>query len=392
MFESGIFWGALLVAMALSYVLPNEAKRLRALLLVIISLFVLSQLGILAWKLILLLAAGFLWLLIAIRVTGRIGDRNPFGASLLGILPLLLIWILGKQAVALDLPRLKFFYFVGFSFFLIKAFTFLKDFHDRRIPSVDVFVLAAYLFYFPTYVSGPMHLYGEFDQTIQQPKPLDSKSFVDVLFRLLLGLVKIKIVAPLLAPLSLVSLVAQGGGSLRQLIVGSFVYSIVIWADFSGYCDLAISTSRLIGLQTPENFNYPYLARSLRDFWQRWHITFSRVLTSYIFIPLSRKLQRSLGDRRTLIMITCYLVTFGFCGYWHGPTLNFTLWGLYHAAGLIVSDLLRPGATQRRLKRKQRGGRLEPLIQTLSVAVTFAYVSLGWILFVLPVPMIMRRG
>ena len=392
MFDTGLFWSLVLVSTALSYLLPKGAKRTRACLLILVSFLVLYELAMLDWKLILVLIASYLWIAIGVRLTSGFGVRNPFKASFIVVLPVLLLWMWGKQATALNLAHFRFLYFVGFSFFLVKAWTFIKDFHDGRTGKVDPVVLAAYFFYFPTYVSGPMHLFNEFDQTIQNRKAIDGKSFIDVLFRLLLGMVKIKVIAPMFAPVSLVAL-ANGAGSTGQLVLASFAYSIVIWADFSGYCDLAISTSRLTGLETPENFNYPYLATNLREFWQRWHITFSRVLTSYIFVPLSRMLQAALGDRRRLIMVIAYLVTFGFCGYWHGPSSNFTMWGAYHAAGLIISDFYRPSAAKRRLKRRSNSKLkyAEPFIQALCIIGTFAYVSLGWILFVLPLSTILKH-
>jgi D-alanyl-lipoteichoic acid acyltransferase DltB (MBOAT superfamily) len=238
-----------------------------------------------------------------------------------------------------------------------------------------------------------MHYFGEFDRTIRQRSALTGEKVVDIVFRILLGLVKIKLVAALFTPISLESVKSSGRLGLRSLVIGSFAYSIVIWADFSGYSDLAISTARLIGIKTPENFNYPYAAANIRDFWQRWHITFSRVLTAYIFIPLSRRLQKVLGDRRYAVLIVAYLATFLFCGYWHGPTLNFLLWGLYHGMGLIAYDLYRQATTRRRLLKKDKStaSSLQRLSYAVSVMLTFSFVSFGWILFVLPTDMLLKR-
>jgi alginate O-acetyltransferase complex protein AlgI len=161
--------------------------------------------------------------------------------------------------------------------------------------------------------------------------------------------------------MSLMALVGGGPVPLKTLVTASFVYSIVIWADFSGYSDAAIAASRLIGVGAPENFNRPYFAPNIREFWQRWHISFSRVLTSYLFVPISRALQRRLKGRKP-VMVIAYLATFLACGYWHGPTANFLAWGAYHGVGLIVFDLVqskarrRPGAPPRS-RRRPRGPR-----------------------------------
>ena len=117
-----------------------------------------------------------------------------------------------------------------------------------------------------------------------------------------------------------------------------------------------------------------------------WHITFSRALTAYIFIPLTRALGRQLVGNRKAVTALSYLATFGFCGYWHGPTPNFVAWGLYHAVGLIANDYFRTWAMQRRLVagRTQAKGATALGIRVVSTAGTFAYVSLGWTWFVLP--------
>lgn len=393
MFETPLFWALLLVAAALFRVAGSERVRARAASLAVAGVVALLFVVGLKPLLVLYLVAASLWIFFGLKLTRGLGESRPYLASFLVFLPVLVPWVLGKQSAAGGWKPLDFLYFVGFSFFLIKAWTLIKDYHDRRVEHLDVFVVLAYFLFFPAYVAGPMHLYGEFDSTLREPARLDGEAAVDVLFRILLGFVKIKLLAALFTPVSLEAVKASGALTLRGLVFGSFAYSVVIWADFSGYSDLAIATSRVVGIRTPENFNYPYAAANVRDFWQRWHITFSRVLTGYVFVPVSRKLNAAFGARRHVVLITSYLVTFLFCGYWHGPTLNFLLWGLYHGAGLVVYDLYRQRATKRRLKRKGRPRfrYAEPLGRAASVALTFSFVSLGWVFFVLPAGMIFKR-
>lgn len=393
MFETPLFWALLLLAAALFRVAGDERVRVRAASLATAGVVALLFVVGLNPFLVLYLVAASLWIYFGLKLTRRVGESRPYLASFLVFLPVLVPWVLGKQSAAGGWRPLDFLYFAGFSFFLIKAWTLIKDYHDDRVGQPDLFVVLAYFLFFPAYVAGPMHLYGEFEATLREPARLDGKSFVDVLFRILLGFVKIKLLAALFTPLSLEAVKASGALTLRGLVVGSFAYSVVIWADFSGYSDLAIATSRVVGIRTPENFNYPYAAANIRDFWQRWHITFSRVLTGYVFVPVSRKLNAAFGGRRYAVLITSYLATFLFCGYWHGPTLNFLLWGLYHGAGLVVYDLYRQGATKRRLKRKgkPRFRYAETLGRAASVALTFTFVSLGWVFFVLPAGMIFKR-
>jgi D-alanyl-lipoteichoic acid acyltransferase DltB (MBOAT superfamily) len=393
MFETPLFWALLLVAAALFRVSGSERVRARAASLAVAGVVALLFVVGLNPALVLYLVAASLWIFFGLRLTRRMGESRPYLASFLVFLPVVVPWVLGKQSAAEGWRPLDFLYFVGFSFYLIKAWTLIKDYHDGRVERLDTFVVLAYFLFFPAYIAGPMHLYGEFEATLREPARLDGEAFVDVVFRVLLGFVKIKLVAALFTPLSLEALKASGALTLRGFFEGSFAYSVVIWADFSGYSDLAIATSRVVGIRTPENFNYPYAAANIRDFWQRWHITFSRVLTAYVFVPVSRKLNAALGGRRKTVMVASYLATFLFCGYWHGPTLNFLLWGLYHGAGMVVYDLYRQGATRRRLKRKGRPlfPYAEPLGRAASIALTFSFVSLGWVFFVFPAGMIFKR-
>jgi alginate O-acetyltransferase complex protein AlgI len=391
MFETPLFWALLILAAASFYIAPRENVRFRAATLVVVSVLALALVVKVRVVWISFLVASSFWILIGLRLTRAWAERRPYLASFIVFLPVLIPWVLGKQAVAVAWTPLTILYFVGFSFFLTKAWTLIKDFHDGRIERLDPFVALAYFLFFPTYIAGPMHYFGEFNETLRSRIELDGETLIDIVFRVLLGFVKIKLIAPLFLPISLEAVKASGHLG-REVILGSFAYSIVIWADFSGYSDLAISTARLVGVRTPENFNYPYAAANIREFWQRWHITFSRVLTSYIFVPVSRKLQASFGERRNLILIVAYLVTFLFCGYWHGPTFNFLLWGLYHGVGLIIYDVYRQAATRRRAraKRDQTAPKLQFLKRTAFAALTFCFVSFGWILFVLPTDMIFR--
>jgi alginate O-acetyltransferase complex protein AlgI len=393
MFETPLFWALLLITAASFHITSDEQFRIRAATLAITSIIALAFVVKLNPVWILFLVGASVWVVVGLRATRAVAARRPYLASLLVILPVLIVWVLGKQAVALEWSRLSILYFVGFSFYLIKAWTLIRDYHDGRIEQVDPLVVVAYFLFFPAYIAGPMHFYGEFDETVRHPLGLDGEVWVDVIFRILVGFVKIKLVAALFLPVSLEAVRESGVLSVRRLGIGSFAYSVVIWADFSGYSDLAIATSRIAGIYTPENFNYPYGAANIREFWQRWHLTFSRVLMSYVFVPLSRKMQNAFGQRGRAILIAASLLTFLFCGYWHGPTLNFLLWGLYHGVGIVTYELYRRGINKRRVKRV---GRERPLYAGLlgraaGVVLTFSFVSIGWILFVLPTGMIFRR-
>lgn len=379
-YQSPAYWALLAVAAAVFALCADSRVRLRCAALIAGSLGALVLVVGIDPRYGALLLVSIGWVVVSARAAAGSSVRQRWALHLFG--PVAIVWIASKISTAAHAGP---FLFVGFSYFFIKAGTLLKDVQDGRINDPDAFVVAAYFLHFPTFVSGPMHLFGEFDRAVRLPRFPDLEGAIDVTFRVLLGFVKLVVVSPLFLPMSLAGL-GPGPLSMSALAVGSLAYSVVIWANFSGYSDLAIATSRLIGVPVPENFNYPYAARNIREFWQRWHITFTRVLTNYLFIPLSRQLPRFMADRPRLLMIVATLVTFLFCGFWHGATPNFVAWGLYHALGLIVFDLYRPGATRRRLAR--RGRPHAPLINGIGwaagVTATFAFVSAGWILFVFP--------
>ena len=157
----------------------------------------------------------------------------------------------------------------------------------------------------------------------------------------------------------------------RWFLLGCIALRILF--DFSGYSDIAIGCARLLGIRLPENFNWPYAARSLQDFWQRWHISLSSWIRDYVYIPLGGN---RLGPVRRVLN---GLVAFALCGLWHGPAWHFVLWGLWHGVGLAVNA----GYT----KAPAIGPLLERIFKKepfVGWAVTQLYVCIGWLIFFHP--------
>ena len=394
MFDSWPFWAMILLATAVFRLLPAAAARARAVVLAALGLagaWVVLGLPAMAFG---ALVSATVWSAFVVgRLGGPLSREHPARFAAIAVVPVLIAWVAGKHLPAAGSAGAQLFFFVGTSYFLVKAWTLAKDRADGRLPNFDPLVAAAYFLHLPTYLSGPIHYYGEFDAGLRRPFPLSAVAVVDILLRLLWGMVKVMVLSPLIQPVSLLALKGAADPSGVQMAIGAIAFSAVLYLDFSGYSDMAIAVSRLVGVDVPENFKLPYLARNIREFWQRWHITFTRTLTAYIFVPLSRVLQRRWPGSPKLVMIIGYVVTFGFAGYWHGPTANFVVWGLYHAAGLIAYDLFRNG----RLRRRLAGGakaEAHPLLakvqQWTAMTATFLYVSMGWIFFVLPLNMIFR--
>jgi alginate O-acetyltransferase complex protein AlgI len=162
-----------------------------------------------------------------------------------------------------------------------------------------------------------------------------------------------------------------------------YVFAFSLYCDFSGFVDIAIGTAQLLGIHLPENFDRPYTRGSLAQFWQSWHITLSNWLRTYIFLPLSRALLRTRLKRLPLlIVLIANLITMSLIGLWHGLTLNFLVWGLWHAVGLFIHKIFADRT--RRLQLGWKNTWKARAFHVFSVALTFHFVLLGWVFFAMP--------
>lgn len=394
MFSAWPFWALVILAAAVYRLLPEDAVRARAAVLAGLGLAgVWTVLG-LSSPLFLTLIAATVWMALGVRYLGGASPgKRPVLAAAVVVAPVFAAWMLGKHPPAAASAAQQFFFFAGTSYFLVKAWTLAKDRADGRIRNYDPLTAVAYFLHLPTYLSGPMHYYAEFESGLRRPYPLSAVAVVDIVLRLLWGLTKVAVLSPLIQPVSLLALKGVADPSHAQMALGAIAFSAVLYLDFSGYSDMAIAVSRMVGIDAPENFKLPYLARNIREFWQRWHISFTRALTAYVFVPLSRVMQKRWTGSPRLVMITGYMLTFGFAGYWHGPTANFVAWGLYHAVGLIAYDLFRNWRLRRKVGRGAKAETHALLARAqhgAAMAATFLYVSLGWVFFVLPLNVVFR--
>ena len=361
---SGLAW--ILLALGAAAVQgPLLQARGRAVALALLSAAGLHWVLGLPWGALGVLAGGLLWILLGLRLTRGLASRRPGAAALAVFLPLLLFWALARQAL---LPA-GLLAFAGSAYVLVKAWTFLKDAQDGRLPGRRPEILAAYLLHLPTFPMGPMHLYGEFEAALKSPRRPGAAEGVDLAYRLLWGLVKVRLLAPLLRPFSLLAFGSLAEVPLASLPLACAAYSLVLYLDFSGFSDVACALSGAVGIPAPENFRATFLAADPAEFWRRWHMSFTRVLTSYVFVPVSRLLQGRLPDAPTAALAAS--AAFLACGFWHGAESRYLLWGLWHAAGVFATGRLWPRA-------HSGPGR------ALGIAATFAFVSLGWALFAIP--------
>lgn len=220
---------------------------------------------------------------------------------------------------------------IGISFFTFQAISYIMDVYRRKIPAQpNIFKLGLYIALFPQLIAGPIVRYTQIG------KALDNRQVsFDGLFRgtqrFVIGLSKKVLIADTLGYVADQIFAAPTTAlEISTAWLGIIAYTFQIYYDFSGYSDMAIGLGLIFGFHFPENFNYPYIARSLREFWRRWHISLSTWFRDYLYIPLGGN-RGSTG--RTFFNLG---LVFLLCGLWHGASWNFVVWGLFHGVFLVL--------------------------------------------------------
>ena len=271
---------------------------------------------------------------------------------------------------------------VGISFFTFHTIAYLVDTYRGTSRPTTLAKLAVYLSFFPHLVAGPISRPHEFVpqlDTPRDPRRIDSSRAYLLIAG---GLFKKLVIANELAT-RIVDPVfgAPGQHSSLELLCGVYGYAIQIWADFSGYTDIAIGVALLLGFRLPQNFNAPYTAVSLTDFWGRWHMTLSRWLRDYVFYPLARRYAVGAASHvTTRDRIGTYwslFLTMLLAGLWHGAGWTFVVWGGIHGAGLAGERAYRDFRRARGLPAR-RPSAVHTAVHRI---ITFNVVCLAWIFF-----------
>src|SRR5680860_57119 len=238
-----------------------------------------------------------------------------------------LINLLEPVGIDLPLPLLQITLPVGISFFTFQALSYTIDVYRRRQDQVPLLDFAVFLAFFPQLVAGPIVRSSEFLPQLYTPKDPRHIDATRAFGLIAGGLFKKVVVANTLAGAIVDPVFASPSQfSALEVLVGISGYAVQIYADFSGYTDIAIGVALLMGFKFPDNFNSPYAAISIQDFWRRWHITLSRWLRDYLYIPLGGNRGSRLATYRNLFL------TMLLGGLWHGAAWTFVLWGGYHGA------------------------------------------------------------
>jgi D-alanyl-lipoteichoic acid acyltransferase DltB (MBOAT superfamily) len=261
---------------------------------------------------------------------------------------------------------------IAISFFTFMAVSYVVDIYRRELEPARPLDLALYLSFFPHLLAGPIVRGNELLPQLRKRRNPNEVDYSRALWLIMTGLFK-KVVISSYVSTAIVTPVftAPSQHSAPEALFAAWGYAVQIYCDFSGYTDIAIGLALLLGIRFPINFDAPYTARSLQDFWRRWHITLSRWLRDYLYIPLGGSAG---SDAKTMrnIMITMVLG-----GLWHGAAWTFVFWGALHGFGQVVAHL-------RRRRRVAQG--LPPMadgpVRVWSQRFwTFQFVCLGWIFF-----------
>ena len=252
---------------------------------------------------------------------------------------------------------------IGISFYTFQSLSYVIDVYRREVKSEkNILRVALYIVLFPQLVAGPIVRYATIaDEIVNRKESIDD--FYHGMIRFLFGLAKKVLIANQVAQVADEAF-NQGADHLATGLawLGVVAYTAQIYFDFSGYSDMAIGLGRMFGFHFLENFNYPYIAKSITEFWRRWHISLSTWFRDYVYIPLggnrcSRKRQ-----------IFNLLVVWGLTGLWHGAEWNFICWGLYYALLLIG-------------ERYVWGGLMDKLPSVIGHIYTMLFVMVGWLIF-----------
>jgi D-alanyl-lipoteichoic acid acyltransferase DltB (MBOAT superfamily) len=233
---------------------------------------------------------------------------------------------------------------VGISFYSLQSIAYKLDvYRGLQEPERDPLTMGLFTAYFPQLVAGPIERASHVLPQFRQRLPATRDQIESGIVLIIIGLFRKVVIADVAASLINSAVfttpaIAPSG----RVLVGIYLYALQIYGDFAGYSDIARGVSCLFGIELVVNFNQPYFAGNIADFWRRWHISLSTWLRDYIFLPFSRAWLRRFGNKHaSTIMVTANLVTMGMSGLWHGANWTFIVWGLLHGIYLAAHRLLQ---------------------------------------------------
>jgi alginate O-acetyltransferase complex protein AlgI len=263
---------------------------------------------------------------------------------------------------------------IGASYVTLRLVDAGRVVHEGRRPPPDLPSTINYLLPFHMLAAGPIQSFEEFADQPAVPDPPTRLEATQGFERIAAGMFKKYVLAQGLQRLFLTGFHAQGPYQLLEVQLNY----LWLFLDFSAYSDIAVGIGRLIGVRTPENFDRPYLARNVIDFWERWHISLSQFIRRNVFIPIQLNLmRRTEGARPLLISSFAFVVSFVLCGLWHSIGWVWFAWGMFQASGLIACSVYRHLLIKRLGRKGLNKYMANPWIRAAAIVVTFEFAALA---------------
>lgn len=263
------------------------------------------------------------------------------------------------------LPKLNVIMPIGISFFIFQAISYVFDVYKNEVPvQKNIYKLTLYISFFPQLIAGPIVKYHEVQKEIENRNESLNNIYLG-LFRFSIGLGKKVLIANTLGEVvdKIFMLDIINTIDYKITWIGAICYSLQLYFDFSGYSDMAIGLGKVFGFKFLENFNYPYVSKSITEFWRRWHISLGTWFKEYLYIPLGGNRKSSIRTYINLFIV--FLAT----GIWHGAKWTFVIWGLWHGIFIII---------ERKIKIEKYDKKFEIFIRHIY---TLFIIITGWVLF-----------
>jgi D-alanyl-lipoteichoic acid acyltransferase DltB (MBOAT superfamily) len=373
---------ALITAVMLA-VLKNTARQLAFLAanLVFVWVLLLGPAGALSTLLFALLGYLFTWLILT----------WPRRAFVLCLFAYVLVFVYMRNYYFLgwllpDGARTDLLATVGLSFLFFKVVHVMVEARSGTLGQLTFINYLNYGLNFTAFMMGPIQRYQDFTAQWEGRKrevPLEFEAHLDAVLRILVGLVKAYVLAEWFAPFTL------GAGSdvaampIGLLLLQIYAFYFYLYLNFAGYCDVVIGIGELLGVRPPENFDKPFLARNIADFWNRFHRSLTQWLTDYVFSPSYRwGLSRRGGTARPLLAMNgALLLTLMVSGLWHGTTLSFFLFGLLHGLYFVIYRSWEALLARRMGKKRMREWRRRTWVRFFGIVITFNAVAFSFLFF-----------
>jgi len=263
---------------------------------------------------------------------------------------------------------------IGISFYTFQTLSYTIDIYNKKIePTTNFVTFAAFVSFFPQLVAGPIERAKNLLPQFIDKRIFNYNKATDGLRQILWGFFKKMVIADNCAPFVDEFFANYHNYSGSALLLGAFLFSFLIYCDFSGYTDIAIGTSRLFGFDLKKNFNFPYFSRNIAEFWRRWHISLSTWFRDYLYIPLGGSKGSNYKTIRNIFIV------FIISAFWHGANWTFIAWGIIHA--LLFIPLLLTNTNRKYLDIVSSNRKFPSIKSLVSIIITFILTTLAWVFF-----------